>query len=338
MRTLLTLATVLAIGSAVRAADPPSQAEKPIPKAVPKKARPVIETFTDPAKAGPDFALQGEYLGEAGRSGKIGAQVVAEGDGKFTLRVYRGGLPGDGWDGGPTVRLKATAADGSVKFAGGGVEATLADGKLALARDGETMTLLRVERKSPTLGMAPPPGAKVLFDGRSADGWARGQIVEGDLLKWGTTSKDEFRDFTLHLEFRTPFMPRATGQGRGNSGVYLQGRYEVQILDSFGLDGKDNECGGVYRFGTPKVNMCFPPLAWQTYDIDFTAAKFDPAGKKTADAVVTIRHNGVVIHDKLAVTGCTGGHPREEDGKPGPIFLQDHGNPVVFRNIWIVEK
>ncbi|MBX7104450.1 MAG: DUF1080 domain-containing protein [Gemmataceae bacterium] len=327
MRLQMFALVVFVLPVTARADDPP---KAPAPQ---KKARRVIETYTDPAKAGPDFALQGEYRGE-----KAGGQIIADGEGQFTLRLFTGGLPGDGWAGGSTFRFKARAHDNKIKFLGNGFEAVLDSGKLTVTRDGTATVLDRVERKSPTAGLEPPSGARVLFDGKSADLWKKGKVVEDNLLLSGCTSVEEFKDFTLHLEFRTPFMPKATGQGRGNSGVYLQGRYEVQILDSFGLDGKDNECGGIYQCGAPKVNMCFPPLSWQTYDIDFTAARYDESGKKTANAVVNVKHNGVLVQDRLSVKGCTGGSQREEAPTPGPIYLQDHGNPVVFRNIWLVEK
>ena len=178
----------------------------------------------------------------------------------------------------------------------------------------------------------------VLFDGTSADKWNGGHLTEDGLLAVGCTSKQSFKDFQLHIEFQTPFMPTARGQGRGNSGVYLQNRYELQVLDSFGLEGQNNECGGFYQIKTPDVNMCFPPLAWQTYDIDFTAARFDDAGKKTKNAIVNAQHNGVTIHDKFELPHLTpGGLPQEAPGE-GPFMLQNHGNPVRFRNIWVVEK
>lgn len=179
--------------------------------------------------------------------------------------------------------------------------------------------------------------------------WVSVHDPDGDKVKWALVdgamevrrgnivTKDKFKDFKLHIEFRTPFMPEARGQGRGNSGVYLQGRYEIQVLDSYGLEGRDNECGGIYQVGAPMVNMCLPPLQWQTYDITFQAPRFDASGNKTADAVVRVVHNGVTIHDRRKLPGPTGGAMDGNVAEPGGIYLQDHGNPVRFRNIWLVE-
>lgn len=149
-------------------------------------------------------------------------------------------------------------------------------------------------------------------------------------------TKQRFGDVQVHIEFRTPFMPEAREQGRGNSGVYLQGRYEVQILDSYGLEGAWNECGGLYKVAAPRVNMCAPPLQWQTYDITFHAPRYDEAGNKTQDALLTVLHNGVVIHNHAAVPGETTAAAGGAADEAGPLYLQDHGNPVWYRNIWAV--
>jgi hypothetical protein len=293
-------------------------------------------TFTDPAKAGPDYAVQGEYVGSVGSDMKYGAQVIADGEGKFTVKLLQGGLPGAGWDGKTSMQGSAVTADGKVTVNGKDFSGAISDGKLALKMGSKDFTLSKTERKSETLGLKPPEGAIILFDGTSADAWNGGKLVDGKYLNNGITSKQAFNDHTIHIEFLLPFMPKARGQGRANSGVYVQDRYELQILDSFGLKGLNNECGGFYQAADPLVNMCLPPLVWQTYDIDFQTARFD-GGKKVKDAIVTVRHNGVPVHENLALKKPTPGGKDEKDAG-GPIQLQNHGNPVVFRNIWVVEK
>ena len=301
------------------------------------------KAFLDAATAGPDFAVQGEYVGNVPTDKgdeKVGVQVIALGDGKFHAVAYPGGLPGDGWDKSEKSEVDGQLKDGVAVFhhADKGLTGTIKDGVLTVTTDdGKTIaTLKKVIRESPTLGAKPPAGAIVLIDGKSADAFRGGQVEDG-LLKEGDTSKQKFQSYRIHLEFRTPFMPFARGQGRGNSGYYSQGRYEVQILDSFGLAGANNECGGIYGVRKPDVNMCYPPLSWQTYDIDYQAAEYKD-GKKVKDAELTVRHNGVLVHENVKVPHGTTAHPVPEGPEPGPVYLQNHGNPVRFRNIWVVEK
>ncbi len=298
--------------------------------------------FTDATKAGTDFAIQGEYAGDVkhgDETRKVGIQVIALGDGKFRAVAYPGGLPGDGGDREKKHSVEGEIKEGAVAFVGDHGRGTIKDGVLSVTdKDGNAIAeLKKAERKSPTLGAKPPKGAIVLFDGTSAEAFVGGRMTDDKLLMQGVTSKQKFQDCSLHLEFQPSYMPYARGQGRANSGCYLQGRYEVQILDSFGLEGKNNECGGIYETRDPDVNMCLPPLAWQTYDIDYTAARYE-AGKKTANARITVKHNGVEVHKDVELPKATRGNPVQEGPEPGPIYIQDHGNPIRFRNIWVVEK
>lgn len=167
---------------------------------------------------------------------------------------------------------------------------------------------------------------------------ANWRLVDGAMEVRGGSliTKQKFDDFKLHLEFRSPYMPEQRGQKRGNSGVYLQGRYEIQVLDSYALEGKDNECGGIYQIAAPRVNMCAPPGQWQTYDITFNAADYKN-GKLKSPARVTVLHNGVMIHDDIVLPHPTPGGLDQDMSKTGPILLQDHGDKVQYRNIWIKE-
>lgn len=315
-----------------------------------------------------DFHVQGEYVGETENAAQLGCQVIALGDGAFQAVVYPGGLPGAGWDGENKILMDGSGngdktlfspAEGKRRYLANSAQefsatsqfppqghkpfsAVLTGGVISGKTDsGESFELKKTVRKSPTLGAEAADGALVLFDGTNLDQWQGGRLDEknGILNTDGhdVRTQRKFNNYTMHIEFMLPYRPEARGQGRGNSGFYQVDHYEVQILDSFGLEGKNNECGGIYSKAAPDVNMCLPPLTWQTYDVEFTNAVVED-GQKIKNAVITLRHNGVVIHDNLEITGKTGGSRGDPEGTPGPIKLQGHGNPLQFRNIWIVEK
>ena len=299
-------------------------------------------TYRTPDEAGPDYVIQGEYLGELdadnGR-GPWGAQVIALGEGKFTLVGYEGGLPGEGWKRSNRREMADGKTEGNVtRFQADEWSAEIKDGVLTVSlSNGNPMgKLKKVTRKSPTLGAKPPQGAVVLFDGSSVENFEGAVLTADKCLEHECSSKQALGDHKLHLEFCPPFKPLARGQARGNSGVYVQSRYEVQVLDSFGLEGENNECGGIYSIAKPIVNMCYPPLTWQTYDIEFTAARYEN-DKKVKNARITVVHNGVKVLDDVELPKATPGRI-DEGPAPAPLFLQGHGNPVVFRNIWVVEK
>jgi hypothetical protein len=303
--------------------------------------------WTDPAKAereDVDFLIQGEYRSDHGEGG-YGAQVIALGGGSFDASIFTGGLPGAGWEQGmKRVKLHGNLVDGSLVLvsASGKTKAAINKKEMTLTKNnGAVVVMKRIERKSPTLAEKPPAGAVVLFDGTSLEAWHNARMEEGDLAASGATSKRLFGSYRLHVEFLTPYKPDARGQKRGNSGIYHSGRWETQILDSFGLEVETNECGGIYSIAKPRLNLCLPPLVWQTYDVEFTAAKFDAQGKRSAWPRMSVRLNGVLIHDGLELgKEFTASAPISVSltTPEGPIHLQDHDNPVRFRNIWIVPK
>ena len=302
--------------------------------------RPKIETYLTPQTAGPDFLIQGEFNGakDQGPEKNLGAQVIALGKGAFRAVFLPGGLPGSGWDAKTRIEIEGKTEGEKIVFNSAEGEATITETTLAgqHAKLGK-FELPKVTRKSATLGAKPPSGAIVLFDGSNADEFVNGHVDERKLLESGPRSKRLFTNFALHVEFLLPFKPEGRGQDRANSGVYLQDRYELQVLDSFGLKGLNNECGAIYGKTAPSVNMCFPPLQWQTYDANFQAAQFNGDGKKIKNALVTLRHNGVIVLDRVEINGPTGGG-KPESPAGGAIQLQGHGNPVFYRNIWIVPK
>jgi hypothetical protein len=316
-------------------------------------------TALTPEEAGPDFGVQGEYSGEyfdaSKAKQKLGVQVVALGGGNFRAVFLPGGLPGEGWDQKTTVEIEGQTKNDQTIFKADdkSYSATVSLTKTypgiafsGQTRAGELFTLRKMQRQSWSLDMKRPSGAVSLFDGTHATAWQSDKksdpLLPGGLLDNGVRTKKAYGSFILHLEFRTPFKPWARGQSRGNSGVYIQGRYEVQILDSLGWKLTDKNptgdiAGEIYKQKAPTVNVCFPPLSWQTYDIDFQAPQWSADGKKLKNAVITVRLNGVLVHDKYEITAKTGaGQP--EGPSLAPILLQNHGEPVFFRNIWIIEK
>ena len=247
--------------------------------------------------------------------------------GKFLVATYQGGLPGAGWDKSKIVSEVLERADFEEKVA----------------------TLKRIERTSKTLGAKAPENAVIVFHGKPSE-YFKGTIKDG-LLWAGSETTTLVGSFKMHLEFRLPFKPATTpsSQDRGNSGVYIFNNYECQVIDSFALDliaennpfpmkSENNQwCGSFYKTKLPDTPMVFPPLVWQTYDIDFTAPVFE-GDKKVKNARITVKQNGVTIHNDYELkkgTGAGAGRPEKEKGL---IFFQGHGNPVAFRNVWIVEK
>ncbi len=321
-----------------------------------------------------DFTLQGEYTGTFGNGGRLGCQVVSLGSGIFQAVIYLGGLPGAGWDrkdrsimDGKLISegILFTAASGKRAHVAAtrGREKNPSSTRVSLLKEfppkghkrcsarvsgnimtgemnGEPFSLKKTTRKSPTLGQKPPAGAIVLFDGKHMKEWTGGSIhkkfatlmpIPGNLM-----SRRNFHNYTAHLELLLPYQPAYRSQDRGNSGFYQVHDYEIQILDSFGMDGNHNECGGIYSHKGPDVNMCLPPLVWQTIDVEFTNAVVKN-GKKIKDAVITVRHNGVIIHDRFEIPGKSKyGVRRTPQGLAGPLILQNHKEPLQFRNIWVL--
>lgn len=304
--------------------------------AVQGQEQPVI----DPAKADADFAVQGEYVGELtgedGKRVKYGIQVVAQSPGKFRAYGHQGGLPGDGWDKSKKVEGDGQTKDGVTLFPKFLGSATIKDQVLTITGTGGAKIgeLKRVVRESQTLGAKPPEGAIVLFDATTGtEHFPGAKLTDDKFLGVPATSKRFFaKDFTLHIEFRIPY------RTHGNSGVYLQGSYELQLLQSFGKNAGVHDCGAIYGVRAPDVNMTFPPLSWQTFDADYRVAKFDGDGKVTQPPVVTVRHNGVLIHEKVELPEKPTGGGRALSPKGGPLYLQPYGNPTAYRNIWVVEK
>ena len=310
-------------------------------------AAPREKAVKDPSVAAkdPDFAIQGEYaesskIGGEGEKGRYGLQVVALGDGKFQAALYAGGLPGSGAESNEFVLLNGeTKGDVTTLKAKSG-ETVVITGDKATATKGKRklFTYDRVERKSPTLGKKAPKGAKVLFE---ASKW----IVSQAASNWMETSLKKVSSRSIPsetslciLSSAPPISQRQSPEARTAATVAYIYSTTTRPRFSTPLASRGNSTSAaLYRKKPPAVNMCLPPLSWQTYDIQFTAPRFKE-GKKIRNARITTRHNGVVIHDDFELdkgTGAGGGRPEKEKGQ---IHLQGHGNPVRFQNIWLLEK
>lgn len=274
------------------------------------------------------------------------AQVVPLEGAQYEVHLFHGF---DEPNAKPVAVLKGTPA----ALTGGGWTAAIENGHLRGANAQARFDLQHVTRTPPSLGAKPPPGAIVLFDGSNLEAWANKKgkewlvedgpapwkIVSGGILEvvpgtgGGIITRRKFGDCHLHVEFRTLGAP-------SNSGVFLQTRYEININETYGkLDGTPN--GGFDNCTSsaePKIRACLPPLAWQTFDIDFIASRFDATGRKAAPAQATVLFNGVKIYDHQSLDKPHGAAGRLGEAATGPLMLQEHGMPVQFRNIWVVEQ
>ena len=306
-------------------------------------SEPSESAVTHANRADADFLLQGEFIGtialEPSKFRPVALQIRSNGEGNFEAAQYVGGFPDARRNRTPPVSLTGKRTDDFLVLSGGPwVVIVHPDHCLLIDPDGTRVGRLeRAHRQSPTIGAAPPKNAIVLFDGTNTDQFLNGRLTEEGLLMQGADAKPMFQDFNLHLEFMLPYMPVAAGQGRANSGIYLQRRYEVQILDSFAIEPGNNGCGSLYRFREPDANMCYPPLTWQTYEIAFTSPRWASDETKVSNARISVWHNGVRIHKDVELPNKTGAGQLEGVNLL-PIRFQDHGAPVRFRNIWLIDR
>lgn len=278
------------------------------------------------------------------------AVVVAEGEDHYRIRIEA--TSNDAGREGATIEVYAATSgfEALIGSRSGGYHwhGRIKDSHLSVASEyGTHFELDKVVRKSPKEGLEPPAGAVMLLPYKQGvkpdlSAWTNQEWKALDngamqVSKGATTTKERFGDIKhLHAEFWLPLEPLNRGQGRCNSGLFLNDIYEVQILDSFGLVETSGDCGSLYSVKRPDVNASLPPQTWQTYDIEFRAARLDDDGKVKEHARITVYLNGVKIHDNVAIPRPTA-NPNAEQKATGPIQLQDHGHPIQFRNIWLVK-
>lgn len=243
------------------------------------------------------------------------------------------------------------AKKGKIKIKEGDFYGTISakDGTFIGGRgDKKTFEMKKLDRKSKYAHLPPPEGADVLYDGNGFDAWkdAEGwEELDNNIMMVTPDggyliSKKTYKDVTLHVEFRLSYMPKKMGQGRSNSGVFISDEYEIQVLDSFGLDGVYNECGALYKTSAPRVNATYPPLQWQTYDIIFKNAVYDEATDTMTNPVITVYHNDILIHSAEELPWVPGHSAKDRAERhhlePGHIRLQAHNDFVQYRNVWVL--
>ncbi len=324
------------------------------------------EVYVHPEKAHEEqrsFRLQGEYRGKIQQS-EVGLQVLHVTGSTFHGSLFSGGLP-DGTSSRDVQSIgNAKLRNEGLVFEKNSTSYRVQNGSVVVhSENNEIGRLERVTRTSPTLGKSPPEDAVHLFDGSSSSlkNWNGGERSGNGFLKEGTHTRQKFGDFRLHMEFRLPYKPgkRPSNQDRGNSGVYIYDRYEIQLLETFGLpyyryksdrwkkkfkqhlgynpqSGRSRWCGAFYAYRSPRLNATYPPLTWQTFDVEFRAPRIEN-GEKVKNARVTVWQNGIKTHERVLEHG-TGAGKGKNPVSEGGIYLQDHGNPIRFRNIWIVEE
>lgn len=278
------------------------------------------------------------------------AKVIAEGDDVHYRMVIQAAPKETGWDG-VALELYGHRRGNEVIIgdrAGGYYwQGQIREGRLVVrSQYGQHLSLERTLRKSPTEGRVPPPEAVILLPFEKGvtpnmDAWTNPEwkALESGAMqvnKGGNNTHEQFGDIEqFHLEFKLPLEPNQRGQGRGNSGVYFAGQFEVQILDSFGLVHTSGDCGGLYNRARARVNACLPPETWQTYDITFKAPRLHSDGSIRDQARITVYHNGILIHDNVEIP-YSGDRWQGKKEATGPIHLQDHSHPVQYRNIWLL--
>ena len=300
------------------------------------------------------FTTPGRYPLNRSNSGCV-AEVIPLGNNEYFINVMENF----------TSRAEKIATaqgrleNGKVVFENEIIQAVIANdslqGQLLFRDRWLEFKLARIERLSPTMGAVPTDNAIVLFDGSGFDEWigAGGQPVKWDIVngneaevvpsgpnirpKHDINTKREFSGLFLHLEFKLSLMAESRGQQRANSGVIFEGLGEIQILDSYGLEGTWSECGAIYRNSPPKVNMCLPPLTWQTFDIIFHTPGYDENGQRIKHGEITVFHNGKRIHYKYPLKGGPDQLDAGQTGFPVSFRLQDHQDVLWFRNIWAVD-